>query len=93
MITSDAQSPEDDKNDNDDDVTATLPLSHSDDNASQWYTIERILKHRRKRGKDEYYVKWQDYDEKSWVSRENLTEAALQEYYRNRKPRRRKRRN
>jgi O-acetyl-ADP-ribose deacetylase (regulator of RNase III) len=57
----------------------------------EWFTIDRLLRHRRQRGKDWYLVKWVDYETPSWIERSNITDAALQHFYANRK--RRKRRN
>jgi hypothetical protein len=59
--------------------------------SGKWYEIERIIRHRRVRSKDEYLVKWKDYDEQTWVRREDLTDGALQQFYANRRRRRRRR--
>jgi len=59
--------------------------------SEEWYTIDRLLRHKRQRGKDWYLVKWVDYETPSWIERSNITDAALQHFYANRK--RRKRRN
>jgi O-acetyl-ADP-ribose deacetylase (regulator of RNase III) len=42
-----------------------------------WFDITGLLKHRRKRGKDEYLVQWKDSNEKTWQKREDITEAAI----------------
>ena len=57
----------------------------------EWYTIHRLLRHKRQRGKDWYLVKWVDYETPSWIERSDITDATLQHFYANRK--RRKRRN
>ena len=61
------------------------------DRTDEWYTIDRLLRHKRQRGKDWYLVKWVDYETPSWIERSDITDAALQHFYANRK--RRKRRN
>ena len=48
---------------------------------SQWFAIERILKRQLRKGKPWFLVKWQDYDETSWVPRADVTDAAIQEFY------------
>lgn len=78
------------------DAPNTSDVAQSNQNDTQsnngdWYEVERVIRHRKIRGKDEYLVKWKDYDEQSWVRRENLTDGALQAYYANRRPRRRRR--
>ena len=57
---------------------------------NDWYDIERILRHRKRRSRDEYLVKWKDEDATSWVRREDISPPALQHFYANR-PRRRRR--
>jgi hypothetical protein len=58
---------------------------------NKWYEIEKVIAHRRYRSKDQYLVKWKDSNETSWVRREDLSPAALQQFYATRKRRRRKR--
>jgi hypothetical protein len=59
---------------------------------NKWYEIDQVIAHRRYRSKDQYLVKWKDSNETSWVRREDLSPAALQQFYATRKYRRRKRR-
>jgi O-acetyl-ADP-ribose deacetylase (regulator of RNase III) len=56
----------------------------------EWFAIDRLLRHRRQRGKDLYLVKWMDSEIPSWIERSNITDAALQHFYANRKRRRRR---
>ena len=81
------------KSENDDklDPGIQLPITEDNSGSNDWYAIDCILKHRKRRSKDEYLVKWLATGSTSWVARENVTDAALQEFYRNRKPRRRRR--
>jgi O-acetyl-ADP-ribose deacetylase (regulator of RNase III) len=58
---------------------------------NKWYEIDQVIAHRRYRSKDQYLVKWKDSNETSWVRREDLSPAALQQFYATRKHRRRKR--
>jgi len=61
--------------------------SPTKDVSGGWYEIERIIKHRRVRSKDEYLVKWKGYDEQSCVRREDITDGALQQFYANKRRR------
>jgi O-acetyl-ADP-ribose deacetylase (regulator of RNase III) len=51
--------------------------------ASQWFEIERILKHRRRQGRDEFLVRWKNEspDQDSWVPRQDVTDFAIQQFY------------
>jgi O-acetyl-ADP-ribose deacetylase (regulator of RNase III) len=60
---------------------------------NKWYEIEKVITHRRYRSKDQYLVKWKDSNDTSWVRREDLSPAALQQFYATRKRRRRKKKN
>jgi O-acetyl-ADP-ribose deacetylase (regulator of RNase III) len=53
---------------------------------SGWFEIEAVLKRRRQRHGDEYLVKWKGSQECSWVSRRDLSPAALQQYIRDHPP-------
>jgi len=59
---------------------------------NEWYTVKRVLKTKRLRGKDFYLVEWEDSPINSWVERKDLTDYALQVFYASRPPRRRRRR-
>jgi hypothetical protein len=39
--------------------------------------IEKILKRRKRSGRDEFLVQWKGTEETSWVKRQDLTPAAL----------------
>ena len=54
-----------------------------------WYSIECILRHRRRRGRDEYLVQWSDESDPTWVDRSNVSNGAMQHFYANHKRRRR----
>jgi hypothetical protein len=58
----------------------------------EWFEIEGLLKHRKKKGKDEYLVKWKGTDEQTWQKREDISEPALQHFYATRKTKKRRRR-
>ena len=82
-------------NDDDDNLDPGIDLPISGNNAGDnsqgdWHTIERILRHRRRKGGDEFLVKWEETGTTSWVKRRDVTDAALQEYYKNRKQRKRR---
>ena len=80
------------KNDEIDNLSPGVNLPISDTNSQgDWHTIERILRHRKRKGGDEYLVKWEETGTTSWVKRRDVTDAALQEYYNSRKQRRKKR--
>jgi O-acetyl-ADP-ribose deacetylase (regulator of RNase III) len=51
------------------------------DKGSTWYRITKILKHRRRKGQDEYLVCWASKHKPSWVKRANITDYALQKFY------------
>jgi hypothetical protein len=61
-------------------------------NEDEWYEIEKVLKRRKHSGKDEFLVQWKGTDETSWVKRQNLTPAAIQQFYAEHRRRRRHRR-
>jgi hypothetical protein len=67
---------------------SSLPARNED----EWYEIEKVLKRRKHSGKDEFLVQWKGTDETSWVKRQNLTPAAIQQFYAEHKRRRRNRR-
>ena len=57
----------------------------------QWHPVKTILRHQKRKGKDWYLVQWQENDEKSWVKRQDVSEAALKQFYDMHKPRKRRR--
>ena len=62
------------------------------DETNDWYTIRRILKEQRRKGKDFYLVEWEtDPVSTSWVEGKDVTDYALQTFFSSR-PQRRKRR-
>jgi hypothetical protein len=62
------------------------------DETNDWFTIRRILKAQRRKGKDFYLVEWDtDPVSTSWVEGKDVTEYALQAYFAS-FPQRRKRR-
>jgi hypothetical protein len=52
-----------------------------DNNANEWHTIDRILRHRKHKGRMQYLVKWETNDPPSWIDHADITNAALQQYY------------
>jgi hypothetical protein len=61
-------------------------------NKDEWYEIEKVIKRRKYSGKDELLVQWKRTQETSWVKRQDLTPAAIQQFYAEHKRRRRHRR-
>jgi O-acetyl-ADP-ribose deacetylase (regulator of RNase III) len=49
--------------------------------SDEWRTINRILRHRKRKGLDEYLVQWSNGDAPSWIKRNDITDFALQKYY------------
>jgi O-acetyl-ADP-ribose deacetylase (regulator of RNase III) len=58
---------------------------------SEWIPIERIVKHRRLRNKDQFLVKWLDGSPDSWIPKKDVSMPALEAFYKSH-PRMRKRR-
>jgi hypothetical protein len=58
-----------------------------------WHAVKRVLKRRKKKGRVQYLVEWDEDSSQSWVDRSNLSDAALQSFLATRKPKRRTRRN
>jgi hypothetical protein len=48
---------------------------------SEWFPIKSILSHQKRKGKDWYLVQWEGTEEKSWVKKQDVSEAALQQFY------------
>ena len=48
--------------------------------ANDWYEVKRILKTKRKNGKDFYLVEWADSTTNTWVERKDLTDYAVQAF-------------
>jgi hypothetical protein len=48
---------------------------------SEWFPIKSILSHQERKGKDWYLVQWDGTEEKSWVKKQDVSEAALQQFY------------
>jgi hypothetical protein len=60
---------------------------------TQWHPIKSILRHQKRKGKDWYLVHWEENDEKSWVKRQDVSEAALKQFNDTHKQTKRRRRN
>jgi hypothetical protein len=60
---------------------------------TQWYPTKCILKHQKRKNKHWYLVHWEGTDEKSWVERQNVSEAALRQFNATHKSTKRRRRN
>ena len=58
-----------------------------------WYTVRQVLKRRRKKGKWQYMVEWDEDGSHSWVDRNDLSDAAVQSFVAKQKHKRRTRRN
>jgi hypothetical protein len=72
---------------NADDAEAPVPTQ-----ASQWMPIKGLLKHRRQKGKDFFLVAWEGSDQKDWMEKKIITDAALQDFYEKHKPQTKRRR-
>jgi transposase InsO family protein len=59
--------------------------------ASDWYSIDRILQRQRRKNTDFFLVQWSDGSPNSWIKRADISQAALQQYLREHKRRRRRR--
>ena len=47
-----------------------------------WYSIEKLLNHKKVGKKDFYLVKWQDANgSQSWEPAENITQYAIDQYF------------
>jgi O-acetyl-ADP-ribose deacetylase (regulator of RNase III) len=69
-----------------------VPMPPVDNNANEWHTIDRILRHRKHKGRMQYLVKWETNDPPSWIDHADITNAALQQYYETRTSKRGRRR-
>jgi len=49
--------------------------------AQHRYNIKAITNHRGQRGDYEYLIEWKGYDEKTWVPQEDITNDAIQAYW------------
>ncbi len=69
-------------------LPAAIYLEDPAEGGGEWYSIDRILRHRvvgkrrGRRGRKEYLVKWSGYPEyeASWRAEKDVTEAAIAEY-------------
>jgi hypothetical protein len=59
---------------------------------NQWYEIEAVLKRQKRASKDMFLVRWKGTKETSWVKRQDLSPAALQQFYAEHGGRKRRRR-
>ena len=72
-------------------LTGTKATQPSPAAADEWFTIDKIVKHKRVRSKDWYLVQWADNDSQSWIQRKDISDCAIQEYYKTRSRKKRKR--
>jgi hypothetical protein len=59
---------------------------------SVWYPIKKILGHKRQRRKDLILALWEGTEKREWIEKQFITDAALKDFYANRKTRKRRRR-
>lgn len=47
------------------------------------YIVEKILKHKREKGKRKFYIRWEGYDSShdSWVFEENICDSVVSQYF------------
>ena len=52
----------------------------------QEYTVQKILKHRVAAGDDqfEFFIKWAEYEDRSWTKRDHVPEELISRYFRRR---------
>ena len=60
--------------------------------ADDWHPIEKLLRHRRFKGREQFLVKWQAQTPDTWLDRADISDPAIQHYYATRLPKRRRRR-
>lgn len=65
----------------------TAPIG---DEATHEYEVDRIMGHKKQRGKDYYYIHWKGYpaEDDTWEPEENLSKAALETWIRQEQARR-----
>jgi len=69
------------------------PSINDDDTDTDWCPIKEILSRKMQNGKEMFLVRWDDdHDSKSWVPAEDVTDFAIQQYYKEKEVRKRKRR-
>ena len=51
----------------------------------QWYSIEGILKQRMYKSRRQYLIQWSDGSTPSWLERKDISQAAVEDFNRNRK--------
>jgi len=80
--------------------SATIPDPREDDgqqtvdseaSTDKWYSIKRVTAHKKVKGKDYFQVVWED-DTRQWLPSEDVTEFAKNQYYVNRRQKRRRKR-
>ena len=54
--------------------------NEADNQSDQLYNVERLLRMRKRAGKRQFYVKWED-GSKTWEPEENLSEDLIREYF------------
>ena len=56
-----------------------LVTAPPDDDARHEYEIDRIMRYRKRNGKEYYYIHWKGYlaDDDTWEPKENINEAVL----------------
>ena len=65
-----------------DDNDNTVNTDDINDTNDTWYTAEKLLKMRRRDGKRQFWVKWEDPDAKnSWENEEDVTEALKDNFF------------
>jgi O-acetyl-ADP-ribose deacetylase (regulator of RNase III)/transposase InsO family protein len=80
------------QNDNTVATDTSVSPPEPDKKTTEWHTIDRILRHRKFKGRTQYLVKWETNDAPSWIDHADITNAALQHYYSTRTTQRRRRR-
>ncbi|HSN23634.1 MAG TPA: chromo domain-containing protein [Methylomicrobium sp.] len=58
---------------------------------AEWWEIDEVVRRQKRNGRDMFLVRWKDSDETAWVKRQDLSPAALQQFYATKGKRRRRR--
>jgi len=69
------------------------PSIKDDDTDTDWCPIKEILNRKMQNGKERFLVRWDDdHDSESWVLAEDVTDYAIQQYYKGKETKKRLRR-
>jgi Chromo (CHRromatin Organisation MOdifier) domain len=58
--------------------------------SDEWHAVKRVLRQRKRKGRMQYLVEWENSDDQTWVDRKNISDFAVQAYLASRKRKRRR---